>query len=825
MNYINNLGEFDSLADVWKEYPHGGKEGDYVVINGVNVAWNKYTTNWGADTEMPDVNNEVNGDFLVKRDLRVGGEIINKDLKWIKEATVLNKGYFKTVDDLKRSYPAATAGSKAYVGSDYPYAIYLWDGKNAAWVDSGEYFDDSNRNKGYYKDVQRLKESHPVATEGSKAYVGENFPYAIYLWDTTTSTWQDSGVTGGEENVPLGDFYTKAETDEKLTTFIGGITSKPFYIRSRFLNRGGTVTESTAGTSCITDYIPYSDGDITIRGNSGDNVCLLHFYDENKKYISEIKGYEYKDILITLQREDIPAETRYIRATGMAENGISVNTNYIALFSQPTSVVEVVKNISPALEYGELNATGVNIVTTSDEAFFSTVRTTHFIISSDNIAVTYDRELFTAEIFWFDKDKNFISKNSPDEMDKRGYMFKVALQKVDKTRIESMPLLNISNALGIRKNKHTLLTWKRFSYAVQRVSCGASNAPFDALKESTEIVYDKGVILLPPNYSEDGEPVRLAIFCHGSSGFKFTSSNAGNYSSLCQYVASEGYAVMLVHGRTNESYNTYGDAVLDNMGTPQAMACYKSAYQWAYSNYNIKKECVVWAKSIGGVMMGNLASQKMGIPILACGGLAPTLDLFTSTLRIRPAIERMAYARDMAMEGDLIDFDDEGAENYYTKVSKEVWNEFFKQNAWRAIGYNPIWNDTIGVKPYDLLTLTYKHHQVATGQEFPEERQAFESLPKCLNVPLKIWAAPDDVNVDPRFADYLQQMCRLGGSYYELRWLPAGTGQHGATDLGKEVNGVMQSPISSVVTPKYGQESVEIPVAYIELIAWWRRFE
>lgn len=214
MNYINNLGEFDSLADVWKEYPHGGKEGDYVVINGVNVEWNKYTTNWGADTEMPDVNNEVNGDFLVKRDLRVGGEIINKDLKWIKEATVLNKGYFKTVDDLKRSYPAATAGSKAYVGSDYPYAIYLWDGKNAAWV--------------------------------------------------------DSGVTGGEEKIILNDYYTKAESDEKFTELESDTNTK--------------LTELKSGI-----------GGIDIKGNStyknaGFNADLSIYY--NSSYCSAIIDIE-----------------------------------------------------------------------------------------------------------------------------------------------------------------------------------------------------------------------------------------------------------------------------------------------------------------------------------------------------------------------------------------------------------------------------------------------------------------------------------------------------------------------------------------------------
>lgn len=259
MNYINNLGEFDSLADVWKEYPYGGKEGDYVVINGVNVAWNKYTTNWGADTEMPDVNNEVNGDFIVKRDLRVGGEIINKDLKWIKEATVLNKGYFKTVDDLKRSYPAATAGSKAYVGSDYHYAIYLWDGKNAAWVDSGEYFDNSLRNKGYFATVEALQAAYPIAVSGSKAYVGVTYPYAIYLWDAATSAWMDSGETGGEESVDLGDYYTKEETDEKVAELESELISS--YIEGK----GNVFVDKK-----LTSLIPTKSYRILIDANTSD---------------------------------------------------------------------------------------------------------------------------------------------------------------------------------------------------------------------------------------------------------------------------------------------------------------------------------------------------------------------------------------------------------------------------------------------------------------------------------------------------------------------------------------------------------------------------
>lgn len=83
MMYINNLGEFSTLADVWKAYPYGGKEGDYVTINGNKVAWNKYTNTWGADTDIetePSETKEIDGDLYVKGNLRIGGKVSHDNL-------------------------------------------------------------------------------------------------------------------------------------------------------------------------------------------------------------------------------------------------------------------------------------------------------------------------------------------------------------------------------------------------------------------------------------------------------------------------------------------------------------------------------------------------------------------------------------------------------------------------------------------------------------------------------------------------------------------------------------------------------------------------
>lgn len=66
------------------------------------------------------------------------------------------------------------------------------------------------KSKGYFKMLSDLQTAYPTASAGSKAYVGTNYPYDIYIWDA--GRWVYAGEKGGDENVNLGDFYTKEET-------------------------------------------------------------------------------------------------------------------------------------------------------------------------------------------------------------------------------------------------------------------------------------------------------------------------------------------------------------------------------------------------------------------------------------------------------------------------------------------------------------------------------------------------------------------------------------------------------------------------------------
>lgn len=81
-NYINYLGVFDTIDQAWEAYPEGGVEGDYIIVGGEQLRWNKYTSNWGevdpgSSTPARPVAT-IYGDLHVHNDLIVGEDLIAK---------------------------------------------------------------------------------------------------------------------------------------------------------------------------------------------------------------------------------------------------------------------------------------------------------------------------------------------------------------------------------------------------------------------------------------------------------------------------------------------------------------------------------------------------------------------------------------------------------------------------------------------------------------------------------------------------------------------------------------------------------------------------
>ena len=74
---VHNLGEFDSLDQVYEKYPNGGTPGDYVMISGEKTAWNEGKNKWGdfGDDVSSLGNQTVEGNLTVGHDLTVGGDL------------------------------------------------------------------------------------------------------------------------------------------------------------------------------------------------------------------------------------------------------------------------------------------------------------------------------------------------------------------------------------------------------------------------------------------------------------------------------------------------------------------------------------------------------------------------------------------------------------------------------------------------------------------------------------------------------------------------------------------------------------------------------
>lgn len=84
------------------------------------------------------------------------------------------------------------------------------------------------KNKGYFASASALASAYPTASAGSIAYVGSSYPYAIYVWDTSSQSWINSGKTGGQESVPLEDYYTKEETKDAIEDFHVFLTQEAY---------------------------------------------------------------------------------------------------------------------------------------------------------------------------------------------------------------------------------------------------------------------------------------------------------------------------------------------------------------------------------------------------------------------------------------------------------------------------------------------------------------------------------------------------------------------------------------------------------------------
>ncbi len=290
------------------------------------------------------------------------------------------------------------------------------------------------------------------------------------------------------------------------------------------------------------------------------------------------------------------------------------------------------------------------------------------------------------------------------------------------------------------------------------INCAVQNA-----EESERLYEDSGFLILPDCYSQNGEPTRLVISCHGAGGTVTTDDSQVEHQTLTQYLVANGFAVMDVNGLPFE-YATENDIDMrNNIGSAIAIRSYIEAYRYCMKNFNLKSEVFVHGGSMGGISSTNLVLSGR-IPVIAHSAFCPVLDTYNEIF-LHPWSDGLPkYAL-----GKIYGFDKNENGEY-------IYNEE------KINGYNPMQNPKA----------------------------------ECYPVPVKFWHCEDDevVSVDVT-RKFVKRIIASGGEAY-LRTFSYGG--HEPQLVGEYV----KNPCGNII---FNQTELKITPAVEEAFAWIKSFD
>lgn len=354
------------------------------------------------------------------------------------------------------------------------------------------------------------------------------------------------------------------------------------------------------------------------------------------------------------------------------------------------------------------------------------------------------------------------------------------------------------------------------------------------VQDSGALVYDYGWLALPATYSNLGEPTRLIIWCHGSS-MHYTIGdkviNTGRMGADPSYWLSEGYAVMDMEG-SPFGYET-GTTRFPHDCIPAAYECYKAGYEFVVNTFNICKDGVLLGgRSLGGKMAMDIVS-KSGIPVIAACLNAPAFVNELNSFKSRNAARRayVGYYKGFSPTGSLSSDETYWGTGNLTDAQlafmTENKDDFLKYAVFCKLYEDyPSWEDMVSVANVNTLS----SNQQTRERDVNAVIAVYGNAKAKSKVPVKIFCSPSDITVNYLVgASLLYRNLWQGGSITELRLFPAwdnpsdeyygepaNTGHPFDLYVGNRV---------ATFTNGRGIALTNVPIAYIEALRFWRRYE
>ncbi len=335
---------------------------------------------------------------------------------------------------------------------------------------------------------------------------------------------------------------------------------------------------------------------------------------------------------------------------------------------------------------------------------------------------------------------------------------------------------------------------------------------------NSEIGYSSGLYMLPPNYSQNGKPVDMIVVCHSSGGYFNFDDNEfyAGYLPFYRYLRDEGYLVVDFWGHSSFAPVTANRP--RTYGNPDNMVCYEWGIKYILDNFNVNPRGIfITCKSLGGEVGLNLAFNTTSVRPAAVGMLAPAFNILRRSLGYTKE-ERFENAWAFGFEGDTQNIlGDETTKVDYGSIPAETaeYKAYMKANASKLMGYNPMWNGLVSANLDDLVEWSF---DLGAGDMVENN---WSNLSRVCNTPIKIWDAVDDTSTPYIIAKNFVTTLKNGGCMAEIRTMPTGTGGHYSVDIGTEENPSVK--VSSITT-RCGIIHENIPLAYVELANYFRRF-
>lgn len=324
-------------------------------------------------------------------------------------------------------------------------------------------------------------------------------------------------------------------------------------------------------------------------------------------------------------------------------------------------------------------------------------------------------------------------------------------------------------------------------------------------------VFDCGWIMFPPNYTPDGEPVPLAVYCHGTSGWSGgMTTNASSqiadylYADGVRFLCNNGYAVADCSGLTSADNPNDSNC---SLGIPSQKTSIVNMVKYLTANYNLCDDGIyIYGKSAGGFITHSLAYMQP-IKIKAAGAMNPSICLLLS--QRNHVTQKLACVKNTAMqigtpEITFTEWGDAAKQYYIDNITR-----------WRQIDAFFQGTDLTDEQVAQIVSACYDAETIHM-KDVTIADQLTNAAKRFISCPTLIFSDPADTSVSHNTILKYTQMAQRCGSPVFLRTLPAVSGRHHSTDTATEA-------IKTTYKTKYGGD-VEIPVAYAELVDWFNRW-